>query len=824
MKEIKDTLGHKRDYILIASLILFSALILFKDLDKNTPLYYDEALYSAKDVEFMKDGQNLFFPKGDLQAFYNIKPPLKTWMKYPLYKAFGINTFTIRFLDAMMGLATIFLIFLIGKNLLDCWAGFSAGFIFITFKGLLTDYWARVNGYDSGAVLGTVAFFYFFIFHREKKLGWLWCGLSLAFITYFKHISAILPFAAAALYLLVDKGLSGLLNKRFFLMTAVWLLPVFAFYIPYAIHNKTFLGHFFGYEVFTVVTEGTGKHGRGDPFYYIKWLSRDAGYWFPLVIASLIASIFLAFKRKLKILLPVILWFLLPFIALSIAATRINRYMFPSYPALALLTGYVISSAYMFLLKPNRSGGTKRKPFITLALFSFLFIIIFANAGIVAFKATRPFYRENYHRLSDFYRSGNAGSFYLTEGNMKRYGWAERVIIHSMGNRLKVITGDQTESQLVKNLGRNDAIALYNHEIFELFYTNENISIPAEKFVLVDFALDDSFYSKHKLFRKVILFLKDSPIVEYFKAENITPFNLLSMKMFESLSEKDFIAYISRLSFGIASMKDSAVQYYSGKIRTGDYTRRELTDLFGCYSKWFTSKEISGLIEKEVKSDNLPAYYPFADFYSPRQTGSIYLVGLKFLNFTPAAKCQILRTRNRWIFKQRNSDINALLQKISGDDAVLMRRADLIRWLDNNKSLEKVRKIEAMPDNRSKISESSQNPESAYSFFSLKKRSGYLRPQTKYFNITGCVKTGGNLYNFLLSKKVELLPLMHPMQLMNWKEPSDSEFIEQAISVIFDCSAEPKFKNLYLERLEKRIVSRSELFEIFLKQARELEY
>jgi len=817
-------MSYKRDYVLVVALILFSALILFKDLGKNTPLYYDEALYSAKDVEFMKDGQNLLFPKGELQNFYNIKPPLKTWMKYPLYKAFGINTFTIRFLDAMMGLVTVFIIFLIGINLRDSWTGFSAGFIFVTFKGLLIDYWARVNGYDSGAMLGTVSFFYFFIFHREKKFGWLSCGLSLAFITYFKHISAVLPFAAAALYLLVEKGFSGLLNKRFFLMTTAWLLPVLAFYIPYALHNKTFLSHFFGYEVFTVVTEGTGKHGRGDSFYYIKWLLKDTGYWFPLAIASLIASVFLVFKRKQKILIPLLFWFLLPFIALSIAATRINRYMFPSYPALALLTGYIISSAYAFLSKPKKSNGRKIKPFFASTLFSLLFFIVFANAGVEAFKSTRPFYRENYHRLSDFYKSGNAGTLYLTEGNMRRYGWAEKVIINSMGGSQRVMTDDQTDYQLVKSLGKNDAIALYNHRIFELFYTNGEIRIPAERYALVDFALDDFFYSKHKLFRKVILFAKNSPIEICFKAENITPLNLLSKEAFEALSEKDFIAYISLLSFGVATVEDSTVRYYSDKMRTGGYTRRELTDRFGCYSKWFTSKEISGLIDKEITSDSLPSFYHFADFYSPRQPGSIYLVGLKFLNFTPAAKCQILRTRNRWTFLQRNSDINTLLDKISGDDAILMRRADLIRWLEDSKNQEEVHNTTAVPRESLKTRASSQNPDSAYYFFSLKKRSGYLRPQTKYFNIIGCVKTGGNLYNFLLSKQVELLPLMHPMQLMNWEEHGDSEFIEQAIHVIFDCNAEPKFKTLYLERLKKGIVSRSGLFEIFLKQAGELEF
>jgi 4-amino-4-deoxy-L-arabinose transferase-like glycosyltransferase len=808
MKNLIKTKKEKTTLILAAVLIVFSAFIIFRNLDKNTPLYYDEALYSAKDIEFMKEGQSLFQPKGELQNFYNIKPPLKTWMKYPIYKVFGINTFSIRALDGVMGIITVLLLFLIGKRIFNAWAGFAAGFIFVTFKGLLTDYWARVNGYDSGAILGTVAFFYFFLFYREKKTGWLWCGLSLTFITYFKHISVLLPLAIAVLYLFIEKGFAGLFNRRFILMILIWILPVLAFYIPYAINNETFIGHFFGYEVFTVVTEGTGEHGRGDILYYFKWLFKDLGSWFPVAVASLIGSVILYMKRRQNELLLILLWFVIPFIVLTIAATRINRYLFPSFPAIALLTGYIISISFNSL-SSRQSKQSPSKITLPATIFLLLIGVVFIYAGAQALKSTEPFYRENYHCLYDYYKTENTGTLYLTEGNIKRYGWAEKVILHAMNQRCKIMTKENTEAELIVRLGKNDVIVLYNYKIFDLFYSNKTSLLP-ERYSVVDFALQDSFYSKHKLFRKMILFRKDSPVSDMFISEKITPLPLLERNIFDSVPDEDFINYIYRLSCGNPSAPDSIVKYYSEKMISDSYSRQEIADRFGCYSRWFTSKGITNLIENEADGEDINAYHHYTDFYSPNQNGSIGLVGLRFGNFTPAVKCQMLRTRNRWTLFDRKTDIRSILPKIKGNDTIIMRRSDMIRWLERND----IQKTQFF----------SIKPESNFSFFSLKKRSGYLRPQTKYFNIVGIVRNDSKIYSYLSKCGIEFLPFKHPKELVDFKEPDDATFIRNTISIIFDCNSEPKFENLYLERLKNNKTTRIALFEMFLKQANELEY
>lgn len=795
--------------ILVLLLTALSAFVLFRNLDKNTPLYYDEALYSAKDIEFMKEGQDLLKPTGELQNFYNIKPPLKTWIKYPIYKAFGINTFTIRVLDVVMGIVTVLLIFLIGKKLFNSWAGFAAGFIFVTFKGLLTDYWARVNGYDSGAILGTVAFFYFFLFHREKKAGWFWCGLSLAFITYFKHISVLMPLAIAVVYLFIEKKFAGLFNIRFILMIIVWIVPVLAFYVPYAIHNETFIGHFFGYEVFTVVTEGTGEHGRGDVFYYFKWLLRDLGSWFILAVSAFIASVLLYIKKRKNALLLILLWFIIPFVVLTIAATRINRYLFPSFPALALLTGLIIGMAFDFL-GGKRSGKSRKKMFSLSFVFILLICMIFAYAGIQAFKYTEPIYRENYHRLYDFYKNKNEGILYLTEGNMKRYGWAEKVILHAMQDRCKVMAEENAEEKIIQNLGKDDAIVLYNFKIFDLFYSDRQSVLSPEDYFVVDFAQQDFFYSKHKLFRKMMLYRKDSPVKKAFIDEKIEPVPLLGADTFRTAEDREFINYIYRLASGNREASDSVIKYFVEKINSGLYKRQEIADRFSCYSRWFTSSAITNLIEKEAAGKDINAYHHFADFYSPDKKGSINLIGLRFGNFTPAVKCQMLRTRHRWTLLDRKTSLETLIGKLVNDDTIILRRSDLVRWLA---------KINSKNDHEKELK--SYND---YSFFSLKKRSGYLRPQTKYFNIVCIVRNQSRIHNFLSNKGIEFLPLKHPSDLIDFKNPSDEDFIRDAVHIIFDCNSEPKYESIYTERLKSKKITRNDLFGMFMKQAEELEY
>lgn len=802
-KEIKKNTG----LILGIVLILFSGFIIFRNLDRNTPQYYDEALYSAKDIDFMKDGQNLLQPQGALQNYYNIKPPLKTWMKYPVYKAFGINTFTIRVLDAVMGIAAVLFVFLIGNRLFGPMAGFTAGFIFVTFKGLLTDYWARVNGYDSGAILGTAAFFYFFIFFRERKAGWLLCGLSLAFITYFKHVSALLPLSIAVLYLLVDKGFRGVFNLRFILMILVWIVPVLAFYIPYAIHNESFIPHFFGYEVFTVVTEGTGQHGRGDTLYYLKWLLKDLADWFPIVTASLIASIILFIKKRQKPLLLILLWFILPLTALTIAATRINRYMFPSFPALALLTGFILAAAFKAFASMKGRHLKGMLPSIAhILLFTFV-SIIFVSAAVKAVKYTEPVYRENYHRLYDYYKSKKEGTLYLTEGNNRRYGWAEQVIIHAMGNRCKIMQEENREEKIVQNLKDNDAVALYNYKIFDLFYSDKNTSLSPENYAVVDFALQDFFYAKHKLFRKMIIFRKNSDISAIYKKENIHPLALRSHKGLDSLSDNEFIEYLCRLACGEKKLSDKAVAFYAAKISSGEYSRLEIASRFGCFSRWFTSSAIIDLIENEAAGKDISTFHYFADYYSPSRKGGITLIGLKMANIIPAAKCQVLRTRDKWMILDRKTDIGSVIPKIGENDTLLVRRSDMIRWLEK--------------DEREHIR---SNKFSGYSFFSFKKRAGFLRPQARYFNIAGIIKTGGDFYNYLKAKEIELLPLRRPEELIDMDQPSDAEFIKNAVHIIFDCNSEPKYEKSYIEKLKNKTTSRSLLLEMFIEQARKIEY
>ena len=118
----------KTDTVLILLLLLTAGILLFNNLNARTITLYDEAINSRHDLHINTSDESVFFPEGKLADRYYRKFPLKTWLKIPIFKAFGFSPFTFRLLYAVMGLITVLSVFLIGRFLFDRWVGFLGAF------------------------------------------------------------------------------------------------------------------------------------------------------------------------------------------------------------------------------------------------------------------------------------------------------------------------------------------------------------------------------------------------------------------------------------------------------------------------------------------------------------------------------------------------------------------------------------------------------------------------------------------------------------------------------------------------------------------------
>ncbi len=123
MKKDNSTLSAdiwaKRDTLLLVCLVLVSGILLFNNLGLRTISLYDEAINSKHDIAIDKSSDSVFFPEKQLAKRYYRKFPLKTAMKIPIFKVLGFSTFSLRFLDALMALLTVVIVFLLARPFFD---------------------------------------------------------------------------------------------------------------------------------------------------------------------------------------------------------------------------------------------------------------------------------------------------------------------------------------------------------------------------------------------------------------------------------------------------------------------------------------------------------------------------------------------------------------------------------------------------------------------------------------------------------------------------------------------------------------------------------
>src|SRR5664279_878948 len=143
MTSLNDFSNHRRIQILIA----ISAALLFIPFLGGVHLFdWDEINFAESAREMIKSGDYLSV-QIDYTSFYE-KPPLFIWMQVLSMKLFGINEFAARFPNAICGIATLLVLFNIGRKVYSNRFGIiwvichgAAWLPFIYFKSGIIDPW-----------------------------------------------------------------------------------------------------------------------------------------------------------------------------------------------------------------------------------------------------------------------------------------------------------------------------------------------------------------------------------------------------------------------------------------------------------------------------------------------------------------------------------------------------------------------------------------------------------------------------------------------------------------------------------------------------------
>jgi 4-amino-4-deoxy-L-arabinose transferase-like glycosyltransferase len=111
-------------------LILLSGLVISFNLGSSSLHNQDEALHAVVAHEAATQGN--WLPLTDNDSPYFNKPPLRIWLMALIFKAAGINEWTVRLWSAVFGLGTVLALYLVGRRLGDDRTAFFSSLILLT--------------------------------------------------------------------------------------------------------------------------------------------------------------------------------------------------------------------------------------------------------------------------------------------------------------------------------------------------------------------------------------------------------------------------------------------------------------------------------------------------------------------------------------------------------------------------------------------------------------------------------------------------------------------------------------------------------------------
>lgn len=359
----------------IALLTGIFGLLFFLRLGAVGAVDYDEAVYAEVSRGMYLNGQYLDPVQGN-EPFYE-KPPLLYWTQVLGYHVFGVGEWGLRFFNALAGVLTVLLVYLLARRPLGEEVAFLAAWILgSSLQMLVISRLALTDGLLTLWLTATVGSLHRALEHvREgsgRGAGWFFAAcLSAGLAMLTKGAIGFLLPAGAVFFFLLQTRRFGVLRKVSWLLPGMVLLfgVGFSWYLAlgfthpegFTFMRELFLQHHVGR--FTQPMQGHG----GPVYYYLLVILGGFLPWSPLLVVALCTG---EFRRHS--LLQLFSWFaLLTLVFFSIAATKLPNYITPCLPACALL---VASAAQ----RGSRPGLWNAMTRVTAGLFLLVGVLVAA--------------------------------------------------------------------------------------------------------------------------------------------------------------------------------------------------------------------------------------------------------------------------------------------------------------------------------------------------------------------------------------------------------------------------------------------------------------
>ena len=405
-----------KKYLLI-SILIIAALLRFWGLQNGDPrgdevfygfraigpLDFDNAPAQPTPLELMNPNT----PWWTSLSFHD-HPPLVFWIQYAFMGIFGENVFAFRLPSAILGVASVYFLYLIGSLLFSRRVGLlSAALLAVTVNNVFI---SRVGLQESYVIFFTLLAVYFFLkaLREDKYLIWMGVALGLAFLTKYTTFILIPIFLT---YLLFFK-------RDYFRNAKLWFgaLAAILIFSPVIIYNimlyKT-LGHF--------------------DFQFSYVFGQDPEVWKSAPGKEEVGSLMDRARNFIPALISSNSWLFLAIFGFSIPFFRRNKFLLIS-------TAFLIIWIILFI-GPTVRFLTILAPFMALSI-AFLFEILLnlpkkkiIFLGICAIFAFEIFYSINSQII--YYPTGSAPWIFSEKARYENYNWGYNELGKFLNEELK---------------------------------------------------------------------------------------------------------------------------------------------------------------------------------------------------------------------------------------------------------------------------------------------------------------------------------------------------------------------------------------------------
>lgn len=333
-------------FVLLGIGVVAVAASLFFDRLGDRALRGDEAIHAqvAREAAASGDWLPLRFDGG----VYTAKPPLKILAVAWIFDRFGVSEFNARVLDPVFGVGTVLLVFLFGARCFGSWTGALAALLLATTPLYVLRHGVREGVQDSALVFLLTAALMLYAHRlaggRSGRLALAGAGVAVGLASLVKGPVAALALPVLALWeSFSHRRRPGGLRAGARDVAVVALLGL-AFYLPYALAAHAWTGgrldQILYRDVVVRATEGVDPRHSHGPTFYLRQLWRELGPW---LLATVPAAV-VVFRgrragedRERAALIRCGLWALTLLAVLSVPTSKLEWYLYPAYPAFALL-------------------------------------------------------------------------------------------------------------------------------------------------------------------------------------------------------------------------------------------------------------------------------------------------------------------------------------------------------------------------------------------------------------------------------------------------------------------------------------------------------